>query len=342
MNCFRENKYFFLLFILLSFCFLKEIVFSEGNEIIPETPLGLDDVPIPEKNIITRDKYELGKMLFFEKRLSLDSTVSCASCHNPKYGFSNNRQYGIGIGGKLGNKNVPTIINAAYNDFQFWNGRVRSLEEQAKSPLLKKTEMGANLIEVLKFLKKTLKYKNKFEIAFGKIPITLELIVSAIASYERTILSGSSPFDYWKYAGKKTAISKEAKTGFVIFKKKGKCVKCHLVDEFSAPFTDNQFHNLGIGLDKGKREIGRQAVTGKKFDMGKFKTPTLRNISQTAPYMHDGRFKTLREVIDFYVQGGIKNPNLDPDIGKINLTEKEKLNLEIFLRTLDGKILKIK
>ena len=302
----------------------------------------MDDVPIPEKNIITRVKYKLGKMLFFEKRLSLDNTVSCASCHNPKYGFSNNRQYGIGIGGKLGTKNVPTIINAAYNDFQFWDGRVRSLEEQAKSPIIKKTEMGADLMEVLKFLEDTPKYKNKFEMAFGKKPINLELIVSAIASYERTILSGNSPFDYWKYAGKKNAISRKAKKGFIIFKKKGKCVKCHLVDEFSAPFTDNQFHNLGIGLDKGKREIGRQAVTRKKIDMGKFKTPTLRNISQTAPYMHDGRFKTLREVIDFYVQGGIENPNLDPDMGKLDLKEKEKLNLEIFLRTLNGKILEIK
>jgi len=342
LNCFRENKNSILILVLLSFLLLNESVFSENREIFPETPLGMDDVPIPEKNVITRAKYELGKMLFFEKRLSLDNTVSCASCHNPKYGFSNNRQYGIGIKGKLGKRNVPTIINAAYNDFQFWDGRVKTLEEQAKSPILKKSEMGANLGQVLQFLQNTPKYKDKFKSAFGEKNINLQLIVSAIASFERTILSGNSPFDYWKYGGKKNAISKKAKKGFLIFKKKGKCVKCHLVDEFSAPFTDNQFHNLGIGLDKGKNEIGREAVTGRKIDMGKFKTPTLRNISQTSPYMHDGRFKTLREVIDFYVQGGIANPNLDPDMGKLDLTEKEKKNLESFLRTLDGKIIKIK
>ena len=342
MNCFRENKNSILILVLLSFLLLNKSVFSENREIFPETPLGMDDVPIPEKNVITRAKYELGKMLFFEKRLSLDNTVSCASCHNPKYGFSNNRQYGVGIGGKLGKRNVPTIINAAYNDFQFWDGRVKSLEEQAKSPILKKSEMGANLDQVLQFLQNTPKYKDKFKSAFGEKKISLELIVSAIASFERTILSGNSPFDYWKYGGKKNAISKKAKKGFLIFKNKGKCIKCHLVDEFSAPFTDNQFHNLGIGLDKGKNEIGREAVTGKKIDMGKFKTPTLRNISQTSPYMHDGRFKTLREVIDFYVQGGIVNSNLDPDMEKLDLTEKEKKNLESFLRTLDGKIIKIK
>ena len=163
MNCFRENKNSILILVLLSFLLLNKSVFSENREIFPETPLGMDDVPIPEKNVITRAKYELGKMLFFEKRLSLDNTVSCASCHNPKYGFSNNRQYGIGIEGKLGKRNVPTIINAAYNDFQFWDGRVKSLEEQAKSPILKKSEMGANLDQVLQFLQNTPKYKDKFK-----------------------------------------------------------------------------------------------------------------------------------------------------------------------------------
>ncbi len=210
-----------MILVLLSIFFLEDPVFSENKEIFPKTPLGMDDVPIPEKNVITKAKYELGKMLFFENRLSLDNTVSCASCHNPKYGFSNNRQYGVGIGGKLGKRNVPTIINAAYNDFQFWDGRAKSLEEQAKSPILKKSEMGANLDKVLQFLENTPNYKNKFKMAFGEKTINLDLIVSAIASYERTILSGNSPFDYWRYGGKKMQFPKKLRKDLRFSKKKG-------------------------------------------------------------------------------------------------------------------------
>ena len=314
----------------------------DPGELPPPPPLGLDDLPVPPDNPMTREKVELGRLLFFEKRISSDGTVACATCHMPTRGFSNARQYGVGVEGKLGVRNVPTVLNAAYYTRQFWDGRAQSLEEQAKGPIQNPAEMNSSEERVVKVLSAIPAYPEAFRRAFGDPAINLDRAARAIATFERTLVSGNSPFDRWKFGGDERAISAEAKRGFDLFKNKAQCLKCHLVDEFSAPFTDNKFHNIGIGMDKQKPEIGREEITRDRKDRGKFKTPSLREITRTAPYMHDGRFNTLEEVVDFYDKGGHPNPNLDPDISPLKLTPKEKQEILAFLRTLEGNAPQVK
>jgi cytochrome c peroxidase len=254
----------------------------------------------------------------------------------PTRGFSNARQYGVGVEGKLGIRNVPTVLNAAYYSSQFWDGRAKSLEDQAKGPILNPAEMASSEERVVKVLGAIPAYREAFRRAFGDPAISLDRAARAIATFERTLVSGGSPFDRWKFGGEEGALSAEEKRGFDLFKSKAQCVKCHLVDEFSAPFTDNKFHNIGIGMDKQKPEPGRAEITKDRKDHGKFKTPSLREVTRTAPYMHDGRFNTLEEVIDFYDKGGHPSPSLDPDIFPLKLTQKEKKDLLAFLRTLEG------
>lgn len=277
-------------------------------------------------------------MLFFEKRISRDGTISCATCHMPRRGFTNGRQYGIGIEGRIGLRNVPTIFNTAYNDMQFWDGRAGSLEEQAIVPILHPAEMGTTEERVTRVLGTDPAYRAAFQSAYGSEKITLNLLVKAIATFERTILSGNSSFDRWKYGGEKNAMSPAAKRGFAIFISKGKCAKCHLVGESSASFTDNKFHNIGIGIHTNPPHIGREKVTGNPRDRGKFKTPALREIARTAPYMHDGSVNTLEEVIDLFNKGGIANSNLEPVIRPLGLTSEEKKDLIAFLRSLNGNL----
>ena len=312
------------------------------EELPPEPPLGLDDVPVPDDNPMTRPKVELGRLLYFEKRFSGDGKVSCATCHMPRRGFSNARQYGTGFDGRLTLRNVPTVINAAYNESQFWDGRAGSLEEQAKGPILHPGEMASSEARIIRTLGAIPEYRERFAAAFGSPGVSLERVVQAIATFERTLLSGNSPFDRWKYGGDKAALSPRAIRGFEVFKSKGNCVKCHLVDEFSAPFTDDKFHNLGVGMDKKPLELGREKITKKLKDRGKFKTPTLRHITQTAPYMHDGRFATLEEVVDFYEKGGHPNPHLDPDMKPLKLTKTEKEDLIAFMGALTGDLPEVK
>lgn len=308
----------------------------EAEELPPPPPLGLDDVPVPEDNPMTRPKIELGRRLFFDRRISGDGAVSCATCHVPRRGFSNARQYGTGFEGRLTLRNVPTLINAAYHEFLFWDGRAGSLEEQAKGPILHPSEMASSEEKIIKTLGAIRGYGARFREAFGNEEISLERVARAIAAFERTLLSGNSPFDRWKFGGDESAMSKAAIRGFKVFTSKGNCVKCHLADEFSAPFTDDKFHNLGVGMDKRPIHAGREKITKKIRDRGKFKTPTLRHVAQTAPYMHDGRFATLEEVVDFYDRGGRPNPHLDPDMKPLNLTKAEKADLIAFMGALNG------
>jgi len=312
-----------------------------GGEFPPPPPLGLDEVPVPENNPMTPEKVALGRRLFFEKRLSRDATVACASCHMPRRGFSNGRQYGIGIGGRIGLRNAPTIINAAYNDTLFWDGRAKSLEEQAKGPIQHPAEMGANEIHISKTLGTLPFYRESFRRAFGSEKITLDRVVKAIATFERTILSGNSLFDRWFFGSDKSALTPAAVRGFKLFRGKGNCVKCHLVDSFSAPFTDQKFHNLGVGFDSRPPHPGREKITRRAQDKGKFKTPTLRDITKSMPYMHDGSIKTLEEVIDYYDRGGLANPNIDPDMKPLKFLKSEKSDLLEFLKSLDGSPSKI-
>jgi len=309
---------------------------GSGVEFPPPPPLGLDEVPVPEDNPMTPAKVDLGRRLFFEKRISGDGTIACASCHMPQRGFSNGRQYAIGIGGRIGLRNAPTIINAAYNDTHFWDGRAKSLEEQAKGPIQHPAEMGATEAHIAKTLGALPSYRESFQRVFGSEKITLDRVVKAIATFERTILSGNSLFDRWFFGGDKAALTPAAVRGFKLFRGRGNCVKCHLVDSFSAPFTDHKFHNVGVGFDGRPTHPGREKITKRARDRGKFKTPTLRDISKTMPYMHDGSLKTLEEVIDYYDRGGLANPNLDPDMKPLKFSKLEKSDLLAFLHSLDG------
>ncbi len=329
--------------VLLSSLFLFGCV-KEGEEAVAptpytlEVPLGLNkfNLVIPEDNPMTVEKIELGRLLYFDKRLSLDDTVSCASCHAPEFGFSDGKKTSIGVGGQAGTRNAPSIINRAFSSVQFWDGRAPSLEEQAKGPIINPIEMKMPSHDALvEKLNQIAGYKPLFQRAFGTEVITTQRIVQAIAAFERTVLSGSSPFDRYQ-AGDQSAISEAAKRGHEIFRDKARCETCH--SGFN--FTDEKFHNLGVGWDakEGKfKDEGRFTVTGNEQDKGAFKTPSLRAaLTKTAPYMHDGSLATLEEVIEFYNKGGEKNPYLDKDIRPLKLTAQEKADLIEFLKSLES------
>jgi cytochrome c peroxidase len=315
---------------------VKTVHLSLGDYAPP--PLGLDPLPIPKDNPQSPEKIALGRLLFFDGRLSADGTVSCASCHNPKLGWSNGLSLAFGIKGQTGTRSAPTVLNAAYADTLFWDGRAPSLEAQAKGPIANPVEMGATYPQVVAALSAVPAYVDRFRAAFGDGRVTIERVVRAIAAYERTLLSGNSPFDRYKYGGDKGALTPAQVRGLALFKDKDgpNCAKCHRFDDFAADFTDFRFHNIGVGIDRPDPDIGREAVTHRAEDKGRFRTPTLRNVALTAPYMHDGRFATLEQVVDFYAGGGHPNPNLDPDIHRFDLTPAQKADLIAFLSALTG------
>jgi len=300
-----------------------------------KVPLGLDETElrIPEDNPLTNEKIELGKLLYFDKRLSVDGTVACASCHNPEFGFTDGQSVSTGLGGQKGRRSTPTVINRAFSTPQFWDGRALSLEEQAKEPMVNPIEMSNPSHDaIVGRLKKLRGYRELFKNAFGTEDFTIEHVVKAIASFERTVLSGNSPFDKLESGGETLALSESAKSGLELFRGKARCTQCHA----GFNFTDERFHNIGIGMDKPEPDLGRYNVTRDEKDKGAFKTPTLREIVNTAPYMHDGRFKTLEEVVDFYDKGGTPNPNLDNETKVLNLTTHEKKDIVEFLKSLSG------
>jgi cytochrome c peroxidase len=285
-------------------------------------PAGLPPVPHPKDNPPTSEKISLGKQLYFDGRLSADKKVSCASCHDPAKGFSNGEQFATGVDGKKGGRNSPTVINAAYQKFQFWDGRAKSLEDQALGPIQNPIEMNLTLDDVVKKLNGIEGYKKQFQAVFGT-DVTSEGIAKAIAAYERTILSGDAPYDKFK-AGDKAALSEAAQHGMKLFFGKANCSSCH-----SGPnFTDNGFHNIGVPGD----DPGRSAINKSEGDKGAFKTPTLREIAKSAPYMHDGSMKTLEEVIAHYNKGGTPNPQLDEEMFPLKLTDAESADLVTFLK----------
>ncbi|MDH7499425.1 MAG: cytochrome c peroxidase [candidate division NC10 bacterium] len=296
-------------------------------------PLGVIDPEVPEDNPMSAAKVELGRQLYFDKRLSVDDTVSCATCHDPKMGFAENKKVSTGIQEKKGNRNSPTTLNAALYDLQFWDGRAASLEEQAKGPIVNPVEMGMPSLDVLvEKLKKVPEYQKAFGEVFGGI--TADNIVKAIAAYERTLLAGDSPFDRYFYGKEENAISESAKRGLEVFRGSGRCVTCHEILSSFALFTDNKFHNVGVGMDKPNPDLGRFEITKEEKDTGAFKTPNIRNVALTAPYMHDGSEPTLEAVVELYNKGGIPNRHLDGGIQPLNLTEQEKQDLVEFMKTL--------
>jgi cytochrome c peroxidase len=294
-----------------------------------KVPLGLDAMRIPKDNPLTAEKIELGKQLYFDTRLSRNDTVSCASCHDPEKGWSNGEPVATGIGGQKGGRSAPTIINSGYSYFQFWDGRAKHVEGQALGPIQNPIEMDLTLEELTEKLNQIEGYREQFQQVFGT-DVTSEGIAKAIGAFERTILSGDAPFDRYQ-AGDKQALSQAAQRGRELFFNKAHCSACH-----SGPnFSDGGFHSIGHGYDSEKqkfRDIGRHAISELGGDSGSFKTPTLREIARTAPYMHDGEFKTLREVVEYYNQGGNPNEYLDEEIFPLKLSEQEIDDLVTFLK----------
>jgi cytochrome c peroxidase len=311
-----------------------------GTPVEIKAPLGLPPVPVPAGNKPTADTIALGRKLYYDTMLSADGTVSCASCHAAGHGFTDGMATSAGVGGQRGKRSAPTVLNSAYSTSQFWDGRAPDLESQAAGPIANPIEMNMSHDTCVENLSGNAEYKKLFGQAFGPGPVTLQKVQMAIASFERTVVSGNSPFDRYQFGGDKTAMNAAAIRGLALFKEpgKGNCVKCHTIDEHYALFTDNKFHNLGVGVNgEGElTDLGRYDVTKVEADKGAFRTPTLRNIALTAPYMHDGSAKTLRRVVDFYVGGGTSNPQLDKEIKELHLSGQERQDLTAFLEALTG------
>ena len=296
-------------------------------------PLGLDSAAqyIPPDNPLTAAKIELGRKLFFDARLSLDGTVSCATCHNPSLGFADGRARALGIYGQEFKRGAPTLINRLFSTSQFWDGRAKSLEDQAPQPIQNELEMRNTPENVERTLRASGEYQKEFQEVFGT-DVTMDGIAKSIAAFERTLLSGNSPYDKFK-AGDTSALPASARRGLALFESdRVNCVKCH--SGFN--FTDEKFHNNGAGQDQRPPDLGRFEQTKNDSDRGAFKTPTLRDMSRTAPYMHDGSMRTLLDVINFYNNGGISNPHLSRHMKPLNLTDEQKANLVDFLRALSG------
>ena len=286
----------------------------------------------PKQNIkvtIINPKITLGKKLFFDPILSKDGTVSCASCHKPEHGFADDKPVSIGIKGQKGERNTPTVFNSANLKLLFWDGRAASLEEQALGPIENPVEMGETLKGILTKLNNNLQYVKEFAEAFGKVPITTSQVLKAIAEFEKTVISKDSDYDRY-VAGDKKALNPSAKRGMDLFFGKAMCSECHKGPDF----TDGDFHNIGLPItnDVGRAKI---SVTGK--DTRKFKTPTLREIANTAPYFHTGEFETLEAVIAFYNAGGGEDTYKDPLKKPLNLSQEEQKDLIVFLKSLSGR-----
>lgn len=336
-------------------------------------PLGLPPVPIPADNPQTPEKIALGDKLFHDARFSADGKVSCSTCHDQAKAFTDRLPVSNGFKGLTGTRNAPTVINAAYMKALFWDGREPDLEGQSKQPSVNPVEGGLpNHAPLLAVIRQDPDYVARFQAVYGVGPgdINMDHVAKAIASFERTIVSGDSPFDRYAYGDDAAALSPAELRGLELFNGKARCVSCHTLEQTQALFTDNRFHNIGVGFKKirGKEEevaeqflrskragtdvdvavltgenvseLGRFAVTENLTQVGAFKTPTLRNVDETAPYMHDGSLETLEDVVDFYNNGGrVKetdpvSPLLSGGIRPLELTDSEKDDLVQFMKAL--------
>lgn len=341
--------------------------------LVQAAPLGLPPVPIPANNLQSPAKIALGDRLFHEPRFSSDGKVSCSTCHAEDKAFTDHRRVSRGHNGLLGTRNAPTVINAAYMQTLFWDGREPDLEGQSKQPPINPVEGGLpNLETLVEIIRNDPSYVKAFKEVYGvEAPdITIDQYADAIASFERTLIAGDSPFDRYEYGGDKSAMSEAAIRGLEVFRGQGRCVSCHVIEQTQALFTDNRFHNIGVGFkniqgreeeiagefikaknagadvdktvlsDPDASELGRFAVSEDINTVGAFKTPSLRNIALTAPYMHDGSQKTLEDMVNFYNNGGrVKktdpfSPFLSGGIRPLNLSEQQKSDLVEFLKAL--------
>lgn len=330
--------------------------------VLPVIPVGLAGMGdfakyVPVENPLSRAKVELGRQLYFDTRLSGDGTVSCASCHKPEAGWAEHSKVSTGINNQLGGRNAPTVFNRVFAPTQFWDGRAASLEEQALGPIENQIEMGAKLPDVVKKLRSIEGYRVQFEKLYGDV--TAEGIARSIASFERVVMVGGSAYDYaellkamgtpsredldedkqlaalYESAKKQAAarpMSAAAKRGQLLFFGKANCSLCHV----GANFTDEFFYNIGVGMAEKDPNPGRMAVTKKPADYGAYKTPSLRNVAENGPYMHDGSEATLTDVVEYYDKGGTPNKNLHPRIKKLGLTKQEKEDLVAFMEALTG------
>ena len=296
-----------------------------------QIPLGLDrGFLAPPDNPVTREKAALGRRLFDDTRLSADQSRACSDCHQPERAFSDGKRVAVGIRDQQGTRNAPAILNRTYGRAFFWDGRAATLEEQVLLPIQHPQEMGAELSTVVERLRADATYRQQFGDVFGRPP-DVRSLSDALATYVRTILSGASAYDRYE-AGETTALNTEEQHGLRLFRGRAHCTRCHS----GSNLTDEDFHNTGVSWGRRPYDAGRAVVTGVPEDTGKFKTPTLREIARTAPYMHDGTIATLEKVVDFYDRGGKDNPFRDRELRRLRLTEDEKAALVAFLRSLTG------
>jgi cytochrome c peroxidase len=294
-------------------------------------PLGLVSQPaVPATSALTAERVRLGRKLFFDPALSADCTVSCASCHDPAHGFASPAPRAVGIGGKVGARNAPSLLNVAYGASLFWDGRSKTLEEQALEPIANPLEMGSQVSDVVARLTADDRYRADFEAAYGE-GVTAENLSRALATFERVLLSGGSRVDRF-HAGELTALNESQRVGLWLFESRAQCWRCHR----GPRYTDDKFHNTGLAALQAEPDAGRMGFTQNETDRGRFKTPGLRGISRTAPYMHDGSLATLREVVEYYSKGGGDAPGLDPAVRPLKLTAAEVGHLVAFLQALDG------
>jgi cytochrome c peroxidase len=313
------------LFLLFGFLLIGTVVAAERDPWLRP-----DVAPAPPENQLTPARVQLGQLLFFDPRLSRKSTMSCASCHNPALGWSDGLPTAVGFDMHTLARATPTIVNASFNTIQMWDGRKSTLEDQATGPIEAAGEMNLPLPELIERLQSIPGYASKFEAAYPGMGITAVTVARGLASFERTVLSTESPFDRWR-KGDEKAVSAEAKHGFELFQDKAKCAVCHM----GYNFTDNGFHNIGL-KEEGTPDVGRFAQRPLKSMHGAFKTPTLRDIGLTAPYMRNGSYKTLIEVVEHYDRGGDDKTNLDINMVPLSLTASEKADLVAFLESLTG------
>ncbi|WP_282608981.1 cytochrome-c peroxidase [Pelagibius sp. Alg239-R121] len=342
---------------------------EEASRRASEPVLGLPKINHPEENQPTPGKIALGRKLFFDRRLSINRTMSCAMCHIPEQGFANwELQTAVGVEGRTVRRNAPTVLNAAFYRVLFVDGRDTSLETQYIAPLVARNEMAnpsaGYVVELLRSLED---YRGAFEANFDGGP-SLDRIGKALAAYQRSLIAGNSPFDRWLYQGDERALNASQKRGLGLFKGKAGCVSCHLIEETHAIFTDNAFHDIGYGWwreqqrqtprdhqqvevapgvvypvphaviasvsEKQQPDLGRYEVTQDPDDRWKFRTPSLRNVAVTPPYMHDGGFAQLKDVLRFYNEGGRAHDGLDPVIRPLELSDRDLRDLEAFLTAL--------